>query len=42
MTCTNSFLFWALLVLAIPGVFLGGFSAWFLIEWFRIYWMGKR
>jgi hypothetical protein len=42
MTCINSFLFWLVLVAAIPGVFLGSFAAWFLVEWFRIYWMGKR
>lgn len=42
MTCVHPFLFWMLLVLAIPGVFLGGFSVWFLTEWFRIYFLGKR
>lgn len=42
MTCIHPILFWLLLILAIPGAVLGSFAAWFLIEWVRIFWMGKR
>lgn len=31
-----------LMVLAVPGVVLGAFSAWFFVEWIRIFWLGKK
>lgn len=38
----HPFLFWMLLILALPGAILGSYMAWLLVELFRIYWMGKK
>lgn len=38
----HPFLFWMLLILALPGAILGSYTAWLLAQWVRIYWMGRR
>ena len=42
MTITAA-LFWMLVVLAIPGVMIGAFGVWAILQWIRIRWIdGER